>query len=55
MVWLLRHLTARGERRFLTSLLHGTMANAYPQAIGIQHAYPDRQVVALCGDGGLPC
>jgi len=53
MVWLLRHLTANGERRFLTSLLHGTMANAYPQAMGIAAAYPDRQVIALCGDGGM--
>ncbi|WP_417277350.1 thiamine pyrophosphate-dependent enzyme [Castellaniella sp.] len=53
MVWLLRHLVARGKRRFLTSLLHGTMANAYPQAMGIAAAYPHRQVVALCGDGGL--
>ncbi len=53
MVWLLRHLTANGKRRFLTSLLHGTMANAYPQAMGIAAAYPDRQVIALCGDGGM--
>lgn len=53
MVWMLRHLTAKGDRRFLTSLLHGTMANAYPQAMGIQLAYPDRPVVALCGDGGM--
>ena len=53
MVWLLRYLTAKGERRFLTSLLHGTMANAYPQAIGIKSAYPERQVIALCGDGGM--
>jgi pyruvate dehydrogenase (quinone) len=29
------------------------MANAMPQAIGAQLAYPDRQVVAMCGDGGL--
>lgn len=53
MVWLLRHLTANGQRRFLTSLLHGTMANAYPQALGMVAAYPGRQVIALCGDGGL--
>ncbi|WP_310736617.1 thiamine pyrophosphate-dependent enzyme [Pseudoalteromonas sp. SR44-5] len=53
MVWLLRHLEATGERRFLTSLLHGTMANAYPQALGIANAYPQRQVIAMCGDGGL--
>lgn len=53
MVWLLRHLRANGRRAFLTSLLHGTMANAYPQALGIARANPDRQVIALCGDGGL--
>ena len=53
MVWLLRHLHANGKRRFLTSLSHGTMANAYPQALGIALAYPGRQVIALCGDGGL--
>jgi pyruvate dehydrogenase (quinone) len=29
------------------------MANAYPQALGIAKAYPDRQVIALCGDGGM--
>jgi pyruvate dehydrogenase (quinone) len=29
------------------------MANAPPQAIGAQRAYPDRPVVALSGDGGL--
>jgi pyruvate dehydrogenase (quinone) len=29
------------------------MANALPQAIGAQLAYPERQVVALSGDGGF--
>jgi pyruvate dehydrogenase (quinone) len=29
------------------------MANAMPQSIGAQIAYPGRQVVAMCGDGGL--
>ena len=53
MVWLLRHLTAKGERRFLTSLLHGTMANAYPSAMGAAAAYPGRQVISLSGDGGM--
>lgn len=53
MVWLLRHLTANGKRRFLTSLLHGTMANAYPQAMGAAAAYPDRQIISMSGDGGL--
>jgi pyruvate dehydrogenase (quinone) len=52
-VWTLRHVQATGARRFLISLLHGTMANAYPQALGIAKAWPRRQVIALCGDGGL--
>jgi hypothetical protein len=29
------------------------MANALPQAIGAQVSHPERQVVALSGDGGL--
>ena len=53
MVWLLRHIRVNGRRRTLTSLLHGTMANAMPQALGIKKALPDRQVIALSGDGGL--
>lgn len=53
MVWVLRHIHVNGRRRTLTSLLHGTMANAMPQALGLQKAFPTRQVVALCGDGGL--
>ncbi len=53
MVWTLRHIRATGRRRFLISLLHGTMANAYPQAMGVAAAYPGRQVIAMCGDGGM--
>ncbi|MCO1334949.1 thiamine pyrophosphate-dependent enzyme [Microbulbifer sp. OS29] len=53
MVWLLRHLRANGKRSFLTSLSHGTMANAYPQGLGMAKAYPGRQVIAMCGDGGM--
>lgn len=53
MVWILRHITANGKRRTLTSLKHGTMANAMPQALGIQKAFPNRQVISLSGDGGL--
>ena len=34
-------------------VIHGSMANALPQAIGAQAALPDRQVVTLSGDGGL--
>ena len=53
MVWVLRHINTNGQRRTLTSLRHGTMANAMPQALGLQKAYPQRQVISLSGDGGL--
>ncbi len=52
-VWGARYLRATKGRRLLGSFNHGSMANALPQAIGAQAAYPGRQVVALCGDGGF--
>lgn len=52
-VWAARYLELHGERRLLGSFIHGTMANALPQAIGAQVAAPDRQVISLSGDGGL--
>jgi pyruvate dehydrogenase (quinone) len=52
-VWLLRHVRANGRRRTLISLTHGTMANAMPQALGAQRAFPGRQVISMSGDGGL--
>jgi pyruvate dehydrogenase (quinone) len=52
-VWAARYLKMNGQRRMLGSLAHGSMANALPQAIGAQAAYPDRQVVSLSGDGGF--
>ena len=52
-VWGARYLQATGNRHMLGSFNHGSMANALPQAIGAALAYPERQVVALCGDGGL--
>lgn len=53
MVWMLRHVKANGKRRFLNTLLHGTMASGMPQAMGAKLAYPDQQVIAMCGDGSL--
>jgi len=52
-VWGARYVHAAQGRRFLGSFNHGSMANALPQAIGAQLAYPDRQVFSLSGDGGL--
>jgi len=53
MVWCLRHIAATGQNRTVISLSHGTMANAMPQALGAQAAYPGRQVISMSGDGGL--
>jgi len=52
-VWTARYLTPNGSRRFLSSALHGSMANALPHAIGAQVCAPGRQVVSVSGDGGL--
>lgn len=52
-VWACRYLQMTVGRRLIGSFNHGSMANALPQAIGAQLAYPGRQVVAMCGDGGL--
>ncbi|MDI5961550.1 pyruvate dehydrogenase [Streptantibioticus silvisoli] len=52
-VWAARYLTPNGRRRVIGSFTHGTMANALPHAVGAAFAEPGRQVVALCGDGGL--
>jgi pyruvate dehydrogenase (quinone) len=52
-VWAARYLTMNGRRRLLGSFWHGSMANALPQAIGAQAAFPGRQVISLSGDGGF--
>ncbi|PPQ33186.1 ubiquinone-dependent pyruvate dehydrogenase [Rhodopila globiformis] len=52
-VWAARYFTMNGQRRLLGSFWHGSMANALPQAIGAQAAFPGRQVISLSGDGGL--
>lgn len=52
-IWAARYLQMNGHRRLLGSFAHGSMANAMPQAIGAQAAYPKRQVISLSGDGGF--
>ncbi|WP_443943972.1 thiamine pyrophosphate-dependent enzyme [Pedobacter sp. AW1-32] len=52
-VWGARFIDGTGERKMLGSFNHGSMANAMPMAIGAALAQPERQVIALCGDGGL--
>ncbi|MAN75521.1 MAG: ubiquinone-dependent pyruvate dehydrogenase [Henriciella sp.] len=52
-VWSARYLAMSDKRRLIGSFWHGSMANAMPQAIGIQAGYPERQVISLSGDGGF--
>lgn len=52
-IWAARYLKMNGRRRMIGSLVHGSMANAMPQAIGIQAAQPGRQVISMSGDGGF--
>ena len=52
-VWAARYFAMNGQRSLIGSFNHGSMANALAQALGAQVAYPERQVIALCGDGGL--
>lgn len=51
--WTARYLKLRGEQKFSFSGTMCSMAVGLPYAIGAQVAYPDRQVVAIVGDGGL--
>lgn len=52
-VWAARYLKMNGRRRLIGSWVHGSMANALPQAIGAQSAFPQRQVISFSGDGGF--
>ena len=52
-IWAARYLKMNGKRRMIGSLSHGSMANALPQAIGAQAAFPGRQVISMSGDGGF--
>ena len=51
--WAARHWHIRADRRFYLSGNLATMAPGLPYAIGIQHAFPGRQVIGYVGDGGF--
>ncbi|GAA1533968.1 thiamine pyrophosphate-binding protein [Dactylosporangium maewongense] len=51
--WAARHWRIRGGREFYLSGNLATMAPGLPYSIAIQHAFPDRQVIAYQGDGGF--
>lgn len=52
-VWAARYLKMNGKRRLIGSFNHGSMANAMPQAMGIQSVDKTRQVITMSGDGGF--
>jgi len=51
--WAARHFEDLPGRKFMTSGGMGTMGYGIPAAVGAKIAAPERQVVAVCGDGGF--
>jgi len=49
--WTARHVDMRGQMQFSCSGTLASMACGLPYAIGASIAFPDRQVVAVIGDG----
>jgi pyruvate dehydrogenase (quinone) len=52
-IWMARHIKGGRDRRLFGSFSWASMANASPNAFGAQLAYPGRQTIAICGDGGF--
>jgi acetolactate synthase-1/2/3 large subunit len=51
--WAARHFPVYAPRAFHLPWTFGTLGSSLPMAIGAKVAFPDRQVVTLCGDGAL--
>ncbi|MED2942536.1 pyruvate oxidase [Bacillus swezeyi] len=51
-VWMTRHFNMTNQDFLISSWL-GTMGCGLPGAISAKLSYPERQVVAVCGDGGF--
>ncbi|MGC1969681.1 MAG: thiamine pyrophosphate-dependent enzyme, partial [Candidatus Acidiferrales bacterium] len=52
-IWMARHIKGSANRRLWASYSWASMAHAAPNAFGAQLAYPGRQTIAICGDGGF--
>ena len=52
-IWNARYIKGGEKRRLFGSFSWASMANAAPNAFGAQLAYPGRQSIAVCGDGGF--
>jgi pyruvate dehydrogenase (quinone) len=53
VIWAARLIQYGANRRLFGSFSWASMANASPNAFGAQTAFPGRQTIALCGDGGF--
>ena len=53
IIWAARLIEYGAHRRLFGSFSWASMANASPNAFGAQTAFPGRQTIALCGDGGF--
>jgi thiamine pyrophosphate-dependent acetolactate synthase large subunit-like protein len=51
--WAARHFPVYAPRSMHLPWTFGTLGSSLPMAIGAKVAFPERQVVALCGDGAL--
>jgi acetolactate synthase-1/2/3 large subunit len=52
-MWAAQFYNFRQPRTWLSSSGLGTMGYGFPAALGAQMAFPDRQVIAIVGDGGF--
>jgi pyruvate dehydrogenase (quinone) len=52
-IWAARHIEYGRDRRLFGSFTWASMASASPNAFGAALAFPGRQAIALCGDGGF--
>jgi pyruvate dehydrogenase (quinone) len=53
VIWAARLIEYGEHRRLFGSFSWASMGNASPHAFGAQTAFPARQTIALCGDGGF--
>jgi pyruvate dehydrogenase (quinone) len=53
VIWAARQIEYGPHRRMFGSFTWASMANASPNAFGAALAFPGRQTIALCGDGGF--
>ncbi|MCL4458629.1 MAG: thiamine pyrophosphate-binding protein [Chloroflexi bacterium] len=51
--WAARYFTVYEPRTFLYPRAFGALGFSFPAALGAKVAFPKRQVIALCGDGGF--